>query len=428
MTIAQRKEQILRIKAASSFSELNEQLEEEIRREVVKTVQSVLEESLQAEVSAHLEGLETERPRRSGSYKRGLSTQFGYIPDLAVPKLRFGNPEREWQVLSRYARCLTGFLDYASYLYVMGLSLRDLQEALYLLMGKVLSRSVVNQVTLRVEERMRQHRQAPISRTPPILIIDGVWVKIQYSRDEFKLDRAGHQRQCRQAEDRVILAAIAVWPDGTYQLLHYQVSESEDIAAWTAFFEELIERQLDPKAVELVVSDGSQGVPEALSRCFPQARQQRCTTHKVRGMERYLTYAHMSDTDEKGHTLTDSEAKNLRRFQIQSDAYAIYDAPSRKEALLNLSAFVDKWQALEPKAVHTFQYGSQRTFEFYRFSPALHPLIRTTNLLERFFREFRTKSDEIGAFPNENSCLTLFFLVLQREHAKHNRLPVANTS
>ncbi|RLT41271.1 MAG: transposase, partial [Chloroflexi bacterium] len=45
-----------------------------------------------------------------------------------------------------------------------------------------------------------------------------------------------------------------------------------------------------------------------------------------------------------------------------------------------------------------------------------------------FFREFRTKSDEIGAFPNENSCLTLFFLVLQREHAKHHRLPVANTS
>ncbi|MGB7414095.1 MAG: hypothetical protein WA902_07790 [Thermosynechococcaceae cyanobacterium] len=31
------------------------------------------------------------------------------------------------------------------------------------------------------------------------------------------------------------------------------------------------------------------------------------------------------------------------------------------------------------------------------------------------------KADEIGAFPNEESCLTLFFLVLQRDHAKHNR-------
>jgi transposase-like protein len=30
---------------------------------------------------------------------------------------------------------------------------------------------------------------------------------------------------------------------------------------------------------------------------------------------------------------------------------------------------------------------------------ARHALIRSTNLLERFFREFRTKADEIVAFP-----------------------------
>jgi hypothetical protein len=45
----------------------------------------------------------------------------------------------------------------------------------------------------------------------------------------------------------------------------------------------------------------------------------------------------------------------------------------------------------------------------------------------RFFREFRNKADEISAFPNETSCLTLFFLVMLREHAKHDRLHVAKT-
>jgi transposase-like protein len=48
--------------------------------------------------------------------------------------------------------------------------------------------------------------------------------------------------------------------------------------------------------------------------------------------------------------------------------------------------------------------------------------------LERFFREFRAKADEIGAFPNETSCLTVFALVVERDHAKHNRLPVAKNS
>ena len=57
------------------------------------------------------------------------------------------------------------------------------------------------------------------------------------------------------------------------------------------------------------------------------------------------------------------------------------------------------------------------TFTFYQFEAELHPRIRTSNLLERLFEEFRRKADEIGAFPNPRSCLTWFFLVVQREHA-----------
>ena len=64
---------------------------------------------------------------------------------------------------------------------------------------------------------------------------------------------------------------------------------------------------------------------------------------------------------------------------------------------------------------------------FYAFDRSIHGLIRSTNLLERFFREFRTKADEIGAFPNESSCLTVFHLIVVRDHAKHDRGPTAKT-
>ena len=47
---------------------------------------------------------------------------------------------------------------------------------------------------------------------------------------------------------------------------------------------------------------------------------------------------------------------------------------------------------------------------------------------ERYLtREFRTKADEIGAFPNELSCLTLFHLIVVRDHAKHDRGKGAQT-
>ncbi len=428
MTIAQRELEILRVKTASGYSELNEELKQHIHAEVIATVQTILEESLVEEVTVHLTELRTEKPRRSGYYRRSLSTQYGHISHLAVPKLRRDNRKREWQILSRYSRCLTGLLDFAGYLYVMGLSLRDLQEVLYLLLGTVLSTSAINQVTLRVAQRMHSDRQALITETPAVLIVDGVWVSIQYTLDQFKTDKAGHQRQCRQAEDRVILAAMAVWPDGSYHLLHYQVSEQDDTAAWTTCFEEMIARGLDPQAVDLVASDGTKGLLEAMAQCLPQAVQQRCITHKVRGMEPKLTFAQLPEKDKNGHVLTQSEAKDVRRFEIAQDAYAIYDAPTLSEALLKLEAFNQHWKPIEPAAVHTFNWSINRTFEFYRLDPVLHPLTRTTNLLERFFREFRNKADEIGAFPNVTSCLILFFLVMQREHAKHDRPLMANNS
>jgi len=286
---------------------------------------------------------------------------------------------------------------------------------------------------LQVQARIDQQRLAPITESPAILIVDGVWVEIQYPLSAFKEDRAGHLRQARQAQDRVLLTALAVWPDGRYQIFHYEVAEDENEVSWLAFFDHLIARGLDPTAVRLVVSDGANGLLAAMEQRLPQAQQQRCITHKVRGMERYLNFQQLPEQDATGQALDPTTAREQRRHEIFNDAYAIYEAPTVEAARLNLEAFREKWNSLEPTAVHAFCWGIERTFTFYQFDAALHIRIRTTNLLERFFREFRAKADEIGAFPNETSCLTVFALIVERDHAKHNRdesnrLPVAKNS
>jgi putative transposase len=61
------------------------------------------------------------------------------------------------------------------------------------------------------------------------------------------------------------------------------------------------------------------------------------------------------------------------------------------------------------------------TFSFYDLDQSLYPLVQTTNALKRLFREFRTKSDEIGAFPRRQ-LFNYFFWVIRRDHAKHDRL------
>ena len=130
----------------------------------------------------------------------------------------------------------------------------------------------------------------------------------------------------------------------------------------------------------------------------------------------------MPTQDAQAQVLSPTEAKKLRYSQIQADAYDIYKTDDWMEAIERLVTFVQTWQSVEPHAIRTFLNDIALTFSFYGLDVSLYPLVRTTNALERLFREFRAKTDEIGTFSNEASCLTLFFLVMQRDHAKHDRL------
>jgi transposase-like protein len=282
---------------------------------------------------------------------------------------------------------------------VLGLSLRDLQVLLYWQLGQVLSRNAVHQVTLRMQERMVAERQSPIQQTPTVLIVDGVWVEVQYTTGEVKVDRSGHQRQVRQAHDRVILAVMAVWPEGTHEMLHYEIAQQEDTAAWQTLFEPWLTRGLDPKVVEVVVSDGAKGLLAAMEKPLPQTHQQRCITHKVRGMDPYLKYQQLPTTDEQGQPLERQTAKEQRKSALFKEAYEIYDAPSYEEAQQRYQAFVNKWHELEPEAIHAFQWGLKRTFTFYQLDASWHRFVRTTNALERFFENFAPRLMRLGPSP-----------------------------
>lgn len=427
MTKIETEQKILRIKQASFQNELSEALQERIRTEVVATIQAILEEALVEELNQDIAKM-TPRPRRSGYFQRSADTHYGRIEQMSVPKLRHSNKMRQWKILERYQRGVNGFIDRVGYLYAMGLSLRDMQEALYLLMGQVLSPTAINNATLRVQKRMETDHTSQLDATPPILIVDGVWVDIQYTLDGIKVDQAGHQRKQRQAEERVILAAMAVWPDGRYHILHYEVAENECKATWSTLFETLINRGLAPQQVKLAVSDGTNGLLAAMQHYLPEAQLQRCITHKVRGMKQYLSYQQLPTHDVHGLLLDKKTAKRQRWTELKRDAYDIYEADSLGDAQLRLADFLEKWTPFEPRAMQTFKRSINRTFCFYAFDKELAVHIRTSNHLERFFREFRNRSDEVGAFPNETSCLTMFYIVMLREHANHQRFGVAKTS
>ena len=177
-TIAQVKQQVDRIWYASFQSNLTSSLASELRRQALLGVKAALEAALVEELEAHRLSFRDQRPtaqlQRSGTYTRRILTAHGFIPDLRIPKLRALNRRREWLILARYQLSMPLLLDQALYLYTLGLSIRDLQEALYVLFGRVLSREAINRVTLAAQSPLEEWRTQAITDTPPILIVDGI--------------------------------------------------------------------------------------------------------------------------------------------------------------------------------------------------------------------------------------------------------------
>ena len=431
-TIAHVKKQVERIWYASFQTDLADTLAAHLRRHALAGVQAALETALVEELEVHRQPYRQQylpvQLQRSGVYTRRVLTTHGFIPDRHIPKLRGGNRARDWQVLTRYQLSMPLLLDQALYLYALGRSIRDLQEALYVLFGHVLSREAVNRVTRAAQSPMDTWRTQPITDTPPILLVDGVWGQVLQPTGAMWIDQRGHERREMRGQDQVILTVMGVWPDGRHQIIHYQLAAAEDTAAWSNLLATLIGRGLDAPTVQMVVSDGSTGLPAALATHLPHAKQQRCVVHKIRGLERAFCYRDLPTTDPvTQEPLTHEAARRLRRQQLATDAHAIFAAPTRAEAEARVAQFRTTWGTREAEVVRLLTKNVDICLTFYQFDPTLHPLIRSTNLLERFFREFRTKSDEIGAFPNDISCQVVFHLIVIRDDAKHDRGQTAKT-
>jgi putative transposase len=62
-----------------------------------------------------------------------------------------------------------------------------------------------------------------------------------------------------------------------------------------------------------------------------------------------------------------------------------------------------------PKAVHCLEKDLEDCIAFYSFPYRYWVKIRTTNIIERAFREFRRRIRVMDSFPTEESCVRIMF-------------------
>lgn len=112
--------------------------------------------------------------------------------------------------------------------------------------------------------------------------------------------------------------------------------------------------------------------------------------------------------------------KSVKRGLIK-----IYTAQNLTEAQRYARRWVHSWIHIYPKAVKCLQDDFEDLLSFFQFSdPDFRKAIRTTNAIERRFKEVRRRTRPMGVLSNRTSVERIMYAVFMYENINLGVWPV----
>lgn len=344
----------------------------DLRPDLLAAVRTVLETTMESELWDQLradryERTAARRSYRNGYYQRGLVTELGLIDELRVPRARAFAYQPSF--LTRAARRTSVVEAVLRRAFLRGLSTRETAGLAETLTGVRLSAAAVSRLARTLDAQVAAFHRRAITAAPRYLLVDGLWVSVRTST---------------RAQRRVVLAAYGIDEHGRRELLDYRQATSESSAAWTSFLTSLVSRGLDPDAVRLVTADGAGGIAAAVAEVFPAAALQRCWTHRIRNLLEAIPMA--------------------ERKSCLAGLRAIYRAHTRRAAVAAYWRWATRWRPRHPVLVRRLEADLDELLAVFALPEAIRRHVRSTNLIERAFRELRRRLRPIGALPDRRSA------------------------
>jgi len=344
----------------------------DLRPELLAAVRTVLETTMESELWDQLRADRYERTAcrrsyRNGAYGRGLVTELGLIEALRIPRARaFAYRPSFLERAARRTRVVDDVLRQA---FLRGLSTRETASLAETLTGVTLSATGVSRLVARLDGLVERFHRRPIVFPARYLLVDGLWVSV---------------RQHGRAARRVILAVYGIDAHGRRELLDYAQATSESAAAWRRLLSDLVRRGLDPEAIELVTADGAGGIAVAVAEVFPRAALQRCWTHRIRNLLEALPVG--------------------QRRACLGGLRRIYRARTRRAAVAAYWAWARTWRDRHPRLVRGLEGDLDELLAVFALPAAIRVSLRSTNLIERAFRELRRRLRPVGSLPDRRSA------------------------
>jgi putative transposase len=318
--------------------------------------------------------------RRNGYFSRHLVTELGDI-ELNVPRTRHFSPIR---IVRAYARRAPHIDRMILACFVLGISTRKVATALLPVLGEPVSATTVSRVAKSLDTAVGAFHRRPIKKQYRFLIFDGVVLKRRTGAGSVK---------------RVVLVALGISAEGRKEVIDFSIAPGESREAWESFLTDLYRRGLSEESVEMMVTDGGKGLLAALPTVYPKIPIQRCWAHKSRNV---LNYVRKAD-----------------RQAVKSDLHTIQYASGIKKAQMSIGAFARRWKDTYPKAVACLLADEEDLLSFFQVNDShLWAQIRTTNAIERRFREVRRRTRPMGVFSDRTSMERILYAVFSYENLR----------
>jgi putative transposase len=191
-----------------------------------------------------------------------------------------------------------------------------------------------------------------------------------------------------------LLVAYGIQRDGHRQLIAFMRAKSESQNGWEGLLNDLKERGLGGRHLQLIVTDGCAGLAAALETVYPRVLHQRCWVHKMRNI---LERVRRRDYD-----------------AVKTMAQAIYQAHHRRQAQQAFQQFQLRWRSDYPSLVRQLEKDLPELLNFFNAPKLLWKKVRTTNIIERCFVEVRRRTRPMVTFVNIKSVDRMIFAIFNR--------------
>ena len=313
---------------------------------------------------------------RNGFYERDYVTPMGVIR-LRIPRTRQRSFLPQW--IGKLERRAPEVAELIRQAFLRGISTRQVGRVVATLTGEAVSAQTVSKLTRVLDRAVQAFHQRRLPDDCAYLVLDGVWLKVRRA--------FGPQRV-------LLLVAYGIRSNGQRELLAFTRAKSESQAGWEGLLNDLFQRGLRGRHLQLVITDGCAGLARALETVYPRVRHQRCWVHKVRNIL--------------------EKVKRRDEIQVKREAQKIYLAANLASAKRSFERFRFHWQSRYPTMVRQLERDLPELLQVFAFPRHLWRKLRSTNVIERCFVEVRRRTRPMVVFTNVASVDRIIYAIFSR--------------